>query len=94
MPATEAGIKSYWRCENHECKLEGRVTTVNDVPVCETGHNLHVPSPQEAEVKTSMARLKETASCSQDTPSWQVNNALLDSLYLPLLRFSIGGNKK
>ena len=38
MPASEAGIKSY------------RVTTVNDVPVGETGHNLHDPSLQEAEV--------------------------------------------
>ena len=28
----------------------GWVTTVNDVPVGETGHNLHAPSPQEAKV--------------------------------------------
>ena len=35
---------------------------MNDVPVRETGHNFHAPSPQEAEVKTFMARLKETAS--------------------------------
>ena len=54
MPATEAGIKSY---------VKGRVTKVNDVPLCETVHNLYAPSPQEADVKTSMARLKETASC-------------------------------
>ena len=27
---------------------------VNDVPVRETGHNLHAPSPQEAEVKKSI----------------------------------------
>ena len=37
MPASEAGIKPYWRSENCECK--DRVTTVNDVPVGETGHN-------------------------------------------------------
>ena len=42
MPASEAGIKPYWR----SCK--DRVTTVNDVSVDETGHNLHAPSPQEA----------------------------------------------
>ena len=48
MPASEARIKSYWRSENRECK--DRVTTVNDAPVDETGHNLHAPSPQEAEV--------------------------------------------
>ena len=67
----EAGIKTYWRCKNRYCK--GRVTTVNDVPVCETGNNLHAPNPQEAEVKKSMARLKEAASCSQDAPSRLVN---------------------
>ena len=48
MPASEAGIKPNWRSENRECK--DRVTTVNDVPVGETGHNLHAPSPQKAEV--------------------------------------------
>ena len=48
MPASDAGIKPYWR----SCK--DRVTTVNDVPVYETGHNLHAPSPQEAEVYKSM----------------------------------------
>ena len=48
MPASEAGIKPYWRSENREYK--DRVTTVNDVPVGETGHNLYTPSPQEAEV--------------------------------------------
>ena len=48
VPASEAGIKPCWRSENHECK--DRVTTVNDFPVGETGHNLHAPSPQEAEV--------------------------------------------
>ena len=37
MPASEAGIKPYWRSENRECK--DRVTTVIDVPVGETGHN-------------------------------------------------------
>ena len=78
MPATEAGVKIYWICENRECK--GRVTTVNDVPVRETGHNLHAPSPQEAEVKKSMARLKEAASCSQDAPSRLVNKELQDNL--------------
>ena len=45
MPASEAGIKPYWRFEIRKCK--DRVTTVNDVPVGETGHNLHAPSPQE-----------------------------------------------
>ena len=48
VPASEAGIKPYWRSENRECK--DRVTTMNDFPVGETGHNLHAPSPQEAEV--------------------------------------------
>ena len=48
MPVSETGIKPYWRSENRECK--DRVTTVNDVPVGETGHHLHVPSLQEAEV--------------------------------------------
>ena len=48
MPASEAGIKPYWRSKNRESK--DRITTVNDVPVGETGHNLHAPSPQEAEV--------------------------------------------
>ena len=52
MPASEAGIKPCWRSENRECKE--RATTVNDDPVGETGHNLHAPSPQEAEVKKSM----------------------------------------
>ena len=47
MPASEAGIKPYWRSENCECK--DRVTTVNDVHVGETGHNLHAPSPKEHE---------------------------------------------
>ena len=47
MPASEAGIKPYWRSENRECK--NRVTTVNDVPVGEIGHNLHAPSPKEHE---------------------------------------------
>ena len=45
---SEAGIKPFWRSENRECK--DRVTTVNDVPVGETGQNLHAPSLQEAEV--------------------------------------------
>ena len=49
MPASEAGIKPYWRSENRECNY--RVTTMNDVPVGETGLNLHAPSPQEAEVQ-------------------------------------------
>ena len=48
MPASEADIKPYWRSENRKCK--DRVTAVNDVPVGETGHNLHAASPQEAEV--------------------------------------------
>ena len=48
MPASEAGIKPYWRSENRECK--DRVTTANDVPVDETGHSLHALSPQNAEV--------------------------------------------
>ena len=48
MPAFEAGIKPYWRSENRKCK--DRVTTVNDVSVGVTGHNLHAQSPQEAEV--------------------------------------------
>ena len=48
MPASEAGIKPCCRSENRECK--DRATTVNDVSVGETGHNLHAPSPQEAEV--------------------------------------------
>ena len=43
ISASEAGIKP-----NRECK--DRVTTMNDVPVSETGHKLHAPSPQEAEV--------------------------------------------
>ena len=34
MPASEAGIKPYWKFENRECK--DRVTTVNDAPVGET----------------------------------------------------------
>ena len=46
---------------------------MNDVPVCETGNNLHAPNPQEAEVKKSMARVKEAASSSQDAPSRLVN---------------------
>ena len=48
IPASEAGIKPYWRSENRECK--DMVTTVNDVPVDETGHNMHAPSPQKAGV--------------------------------------------
>ena len=48
MPASEAGIKPCWRSKNCECK--DRATMVNDVPVGETGHNLHAPSPQEDEV--------------------------------------------
>ena len=48
MQASEAGIKPYWRSGNRKCK--DRVTTVNDVAVGETGHNLHAPSPIEAEV--------------------------------------------
>ena len=47
MPASEACIKPYWISENRECK--DRVTTVNDVPVSETGHCLHAPSPKEHE---------------------------------------------
>ena len=47
MLASEAGIKPYWRSENRECK--DRVTMVIDVPVGETGHNLHAPSPKEHE---------------------------------------------
>ena len=50
MPASEAELKPYWIFENRECK--DRVTTVNDVPVAETGHNLHAPSQQEAEPRS------------------------------------------
>ena len=52
IPASEAGIKPYWRSENRESK--DRVTTVNEDPVGETGHNLHAPRPQETEVYKSM----------------------------------------
>ena len=51
MPASEAGIEPYWRSENRKCK--DRVTTVNEDPVGETGHNLHAQSPQETEVYKS-----------------------------------------
>ena len=44
MPASEAGIKPYWR-SNSNVK-----TTVNDIPLGETGHNLNAPNPQEVEV--------------------------------------------
>ena len=38
-----------------------RVTTVNDVSVGVTGHNLHAQSPQEAEVEKSMpAKLRSS----------------------------------
>ena len=47
IPASKAGIKPYWRSENRECKA--KTTTVNDVPVGETGHNLLAPSPKEHE---------------------------------------------
>ena len=59
IPASEAGIKTYWRYENRDCN--GMVTTVNDAPVRETGQYLHAPSPQEAEVKKSMpAKLRSS----------------------------------
>ena len=45
---TEPEIKIYWRRENRNCK--GRITTVNDVPICETAHDMHIPSKQEVEI--------------------------------------------
>ena len=45
---TEPAFKIYWRCENRNCK--GRITTVNDVPICETAHDMHIPSKQEVEI--------------------------------------------
>ena len=75
---TDTGVKMYWRCENRNCK--GLVTTINDIPVRETEHNVHAPSPHEVEVKKSMARLKDAASSSQDAPSRLVNKELQDNL--------------
>ena len=74
MPATEAGVKRYWRCEN--CDSEGRVITVNDIHMCETGHNMHAPSPQKTAVKNQMTQLKDAAASSQDASSRLINKEL------------------
>ena len=54
--SAEAGVKMYWCCENHNCK--DWVTTINDIPVPETEHNLQALSPHRA-VKKSMTQLKD-----------------------------------
>ena len=74
---TEPTIKIYWRCENRNCK--GRITTVNDVTIRETAHDMHIPSKQEVEIQKSMACLKEITGTSQEAPSRLVNRELQDA---------------
>ena len=78
MPASEAGVKRFWRCEN--CDSEGRVITVNDIHMCETGHNMHAPSPQKTAVKNRMTHLKDATASSQDVPSRLINKELQSNL--------------
>ena len=81
--STEPAIKMYWCCENRNCKR--KITTVNNVPIRETGHDMHIPSKQEVEIQKSMARLKEIAGTSQEAPSRLVNRELQDA-FLPEYR--------
>ena len=55
------------------------MTTVNDVPIRETAHDLHIPSKQEVEIQKSIARLKDIAGTSQEAPSRLVNRELQDA---------------
>ena len=73
---TGPAVKIYWCCENRNCK--GRITTVNDVPISETAHDMHIPSKQEVEIQKWMARLKEISGTSQEAPSRLVNRELQD----------------
>ena len=38
---------------------------MNDIPIRETAHDMHIPSKQEVEIQKSIARLKEIAETSQ-----------------------------
>ena len=52
---------------------------MNDVPIRETAHDMHIPSKQEVEIQKSMTRLKEIAGTSQEAPSRLVNIELQDA---------------
>jgi hypothetical protein len=70
--------KIYWRCENRDCK--GRVTTVDDVVVKSSEHNMHAPDLGLTQVKMSVSRMKGHAGDTREATATIVARELADRL--------------
>ena len=71
-PKTE---KCYWKCDN--VKYKGRIITSSDDRILkQTAHNMHGPDIPQIEVQQSMARIREAASKTQETPAKILNKEL------------------